>query len=66
MAHKETTFFVKIDVTPTKFHSFGDAEVSKSRFVDALSEFKNILAREQKAVAWCFVKRFYGTPCRIM
>ena len=38
-------------------HSFGDVEVSKSKFVDALSKFKNILTMEQKAAVWGFVKQ---------
>ena len=40
----------------------------KSKFVDALSEFNNILTMEQKAVVWCSVKQvwfFIGQPVLI-
>ena len=33
--------------------------MSKSKFVDAFSEFKNILTMEQKSVVWCFLKQIW-------
>ena len=42
--------------------------MSKPKFVNALSEFKNIITMEQKAVVWCFVKQIYlmGHPVEVL
>ena len=57
MAKMVKNWLMEKHCNSNNFHLFGGVEVSKFKFVNALSEFRNILPMEQKAFVWYFIRQ---------